>query len=249
MNNEATFKSELRVLTFALATIYGLTAGAADAQTADDIKAKYDKEFQELNAKGQRLSRDAGKDKPSTVGAVLNIDCKSKMGLQSIVIDVPEVSMKLQEWVFHLPATGMKETRVGPVVLHLPQFWMQEQRMSLHVPEFRIGRQEIKLHVPEVTCGDPRIKIESTKQAAKTITAEAKALGDKMKKELTKPLLEQKDTALNTFDAMIKGAEAAVAQIRSKGGDAAPFAAKLGELIAQRATIVRQFDEAIAKML
>lgn len=223
--------------------------GAVDAQTADEIKAKYDKEFQALNAKGQRLSHDAEQNKPSAAGAVINLDCKTKIGLQTVVIDVPEVTMRLQQWIFHVPATGMRETRVGPIVMHVPQFWMQEQRVSLHVPEFKIGRQEIKLHVPEVTCGDPRIKLESIKQAAGSISAEAKSLADSMKKELTQPLLVQKTAALNTIDAMIKGAEVSVAQVRSISGvDAAPFDAKLRELVAQRATVERQFDEAIAKM-
>jgi hypothetical protein len=68
-----------------------------------------------------------GDYRPSDVGATLSIDFEVKthredvyvkilefwMGLQRIVITVPEVTMRQQRWVYHTPSVRMKRVKVG----------------------------------------------------------------------------------------------------------------------------------------
>lgn len=238
-----------KLLTTAAAALALIAGVGAHAATAEDVQAKYRTQFEKLRAEGEALKK---KDQPSAVGATIELDCKTKMGLQMIAIPVPEVTMRLETFIFHMLETKWAETRIGPVVMHLPQFKWGEQTVKMHWPEIKNGFMEIKMHLPEVTCGDARVNLESTKAQGASLEARAKSLAEKMKKELGDtqkgPLLEQKKKSLDQIDGAIKGFEAMIEHIRGAKGKVDDLVGKLNELNGQRAKVVQQFDEALAKL-
>ncbi len=222
---------------------------AAGAATPEEIQAKYRGKFEELRKEGNALKN---KEQPSAVGATVGIDCKTKMGLQTIKIPVPEVTMRLETFVFHILEMKMDETRFGPAVITVPQFKWGEQTVKMHWPEIKNGLMEIKMDLPEVTCGDVRASLESTKGQAKSLEGRAKQLGEQMKKELSDsmkgPLLEQKKQALSSIDGAIKGLEAMIAHARSAKGKVDDLVTKLQNLNGDRVKVIQQFDEALTKL-
>lgn len=240
MNRQIKLKSKLTAFALAFSAM-----GIGQAQTVDEVTSKYQKQFDELNAKAQQVSREAEKKKPSALGAALTVPCDVKMSLQKIIINVPEVTFKQQDIIFHLPAIRMKETRIGPIVMHVPQFLMEEQRISLHLPEFTNRTQEIKLDIPELTCGRADLSIGMTKKATEEIVDQAKTLTGKMKKDLVKPVGQKKEESLKGLGEAINSAEAVVAKVRAAGGDIAALLAQVKEMKNRKAEMARKFEEAI----
>ncbi|MEG3182140.1 hypothetical protein [Sphingomonas sp. LT1P40] len=83
---------------------------------------------------------------------------------QDWVLDLPQVTMVNQEMIFHTPSVRMTLQKVGQypefhgftvvwkdILIEVPEFFMQEQRIVMGVPEFRVDRTEMTLGIPEFT--------------------------------------------------------------------------------------------------
>lgn len=151
------------------------------AEKAQSLGLDFKKTMTEIS---ESLSKEAGDleddqpEEPSTAGGAVGIDVKVDWKDVSIKLDLPEFTMKTQEWsfdvpqvtmknqemIFHTPSTRMVNKKVGQypewhglhvewkdIIIGVPEFFMQEQRIVMGIPEFKIDRTSMKLDVPEVT--------------------------------------------------------------------------------------------------
>lgn len=98
------------------------------------------------------------------------------MRLQEWKFDVPQVTMKTQEWIFHTPSVRMVAKKVGQypefkcsgfkcsvywtdIITHVPETFMEEQKVSLDIPEMKMDTTSIKLHIPEVKMGPQKVVV------------------------------------------------------------------------------------------
>src|SRR5689334_9251378 len=84
----------------ALTAVAAIAHSTSFAQTAGELPPKYKSRVEALKSKGEALKRT---ERPSALGATVGIDCKTKFGLQSINVPIPEVTMNLQEIILHVP--------------------------------------------------------------------------------------------------------------------------------------------------
>lgn len=86
-----------------------------------------------------------------------------KMVTQNWTLDLPQVTMINKEMIFHTPSTRMGTQKVGQypefhgleivwkdILIDVPEFFMQEQRIVVGIPEFKMDQTTITLDVPEV---------------------------------------------------------------------------------------------------
>lgn len=151
--------------------------------TIDEIKASYYARFEELQREAARAAEDLQregeeleKDAKTQFKVDLTVrwvDRKVSLHLPQVtmretkaVFDVPEVAMRLQEMIFHTPSTRMVLKKVGQypeihgfkvvwkdILTHVPEVFMQEQRIKMDIPEVRMVRKEIRFHYPDISWG------------------------------------------------------------------------------------------------
>ncbi|SEH40751.1 hypothetical protein [Tardiphaga sp. OK245] len=155
------------------------------------ITGKYEQQFEKL--------RDDGPSPDNPVEAGVDIDIDVTWDVVVIKLDLPEVTMKLQEWsfdvpqtelvqremVFHTPSVRMETRKVGQypefhgfsvswkdILIDVPVTFMQEQKIIMGIPEFRMGRVSVKLDIPEFTMKTQEIKLNLPQFTVKSISAE-----------------------------------------------------------------------------
>jgi hypothetical protein len=156
----------------------------------DAIVSKYKPVFDEIEDDSPN---------PGTVGGTLNIDFdvtwkdvsikfdlpEVTMTLQKWNFDVPQVTMKQQEIIFHTPSTRMGTQKVGQypefhgftvvwkdILIDVPEFFMQEQKIVMGIPEFKMDTTSIELHVPEFTMKTEEIILGLPQFTLKSVTGE-----------------------------------------------------------------------------
>lgn len=194
----------------------------------DKIKAvtsKYEGEF-------DRLQKD-GPDPDNAIEGWLKIDIDVTWEVVSIKFDLPEVTMKLQEWsfdipqtelvqreiIFHTPSVRMETRKVGQypefhgltvrwkdILIDVPVPFMQEQKIIMGIPEFRMGRVAVKLHVPEFTMKTQEIKLNLPQFTVKNVNAEIRKVedrSDQLQAAMKSDLASARKTVIDTSGSQI----------------------------------------------
>jgi hypothetical protein len=133
------------------------TLGGELSDAVKAISDRYQPRFDEI----QDEAPDGG-----GVGAIIDLDIDVKWATVTVALDLPEVTMTLQEWsldlpqvtmkdqriVFHTPSTRMVAKKIGQypefvgfppkirwrdIITHMPEFFMQEHEMIMGIPEVR----------------------------------------------------------------------------------------------------------------
>lgn len=155
------------------------------------ISDRYQPEF-------DRISGDA----PDTGGVdtMVDLDIDVDWRTISIALDLPEVTMTLQDWsldlpqvtmrdkriVFHTPSVRMERKKIGQYpVFHgwrvrwkdiyadVPVHFMQEHEIIMGIPEVRMDRTSIKLDIPEFTMRTQELKFDVPQITVRSISVEA----------------------------------------------------------------------------
>jgi len=118
------------------------------------------------------------------------------MNTQEWKLDVPQVSMRDKEIIFHTPSSRMTTKKVGQypefhgfrivwkdILIDIPEFFMEEQRIVMGIPEFRVDTTSFKLDIPEVTMktqkiimGLPQFTLRSISGEIQIVAARAEQL-------------------------------------------------------------------------
>lgn len=141
----------------------------------EEIKKRYEPRIAALTEKGQAL----GNDKPSTIGAILNIDFKVDWKDEDIIfdfpsltvkdqnlsLDLPEVTSSTQNISFDVPDVHMVDRKVGQypeyifpdtirwhdIIISVPEPYMRRVDISFDVPSVTMRRKDFVMGIPEVT--------------------------------------------------------------------------------------------------
>jgi len=142
------------------------------------------------------------------IGAIIDVDIDVKWDTITVALDLPEVTMKLQEWsldlpqvtmkdqriVFHTPSTRMVAKKIGQypefvgfppkvrwrdIITHVPEFFMQEHEIIMGIPEVRMDRTSFKLDVPEFTMRTQELKFDVPQITVTSISVAARELKDR----------------------------------------------------------------------
>ncbi|WP_395696919.1 hypothetical protein [Methylocella sp.] len=161
-----------------------------------------------ISDKYQKESQDLSDDSPNPgpVGGALDLDFdvgwkdvsikfdlpEFKMVTQEWSFDVPQVTMKNQEMIFHTPSTRMVNKKVGQypeidgftvrwkdIIVSVPEFFMQEQKIVMGVPEFKIDRTSMKIDIPEVTMKTQEIILGLPQFTLRSVHGEVNAITDR----------------------------------------------------------------------
>ncbi|SCB08302.1 hypothetical protein GA0061099_1001230 [Bradyrhizobium yuanmingense] len=162
------------------------------------ITGKYEQEFERL--------REEGPDPDNPIEGWIGIDIDVSWEVVTIKLDLPEVTMKLQDWsfdipqtelvqreiIFHTPSVRMETRKVGQypefhgftvrwkdILIDVPVPFMQEQKIIMGVPEFRMGRVGVKLHIPEFAMRTQEIKLNLPQFTVKNIRAEVRTVEER----------------------------------------------------------------------
>jgi hypothetical protein len=175
------------------------TLGGELSSAVKTISDRYQPRFDEI--------RDDAPD-GGGVGAALDIDIDVKWETVTVALDLPEVTMTLQEWsldlpqvtmndqriVFHTPSTRMVPKKVGQypefvgfppkvrwrdIIIEVPEFFMQEHVIIMGIPEVRMDRTSFKLDVPEFTMRTQELKFDVPQITVKSISVAARELKDR----------------------------------------------------------------------
>lgn len=240
------------LIALAMATSTILSSSLHAAPSAEDRAAQLQADFQARIAAIQDEAARLKGDRPSDIGVVVGIDCDVKMGRQEIKLHLPEVKMVLQKWVYDLPEFFWGITSIGPVKLHLPQTRMKRHETKLHVPEFRMELQTIKLDVPEFYCKDAKAEVRRINGRGQALAAEGQALAEKLQRDLrhvqVAAIEGQRETALKQFDDAVAGLQAWINEVNNRKGNTAELSAKLQQLMAQRESVRKSFEDALRQL-
>lgn len=213
------------------------------------IQAKYQPEFDALEAEGRQISENA--PDPNKLEAATNIGVKFKWERTSIKFDVPEIKWKRREIKLHLPQTAMKTTsikwdnpetfwavtKIGEypcfkglkwyscdITTKMPQVRMVRREAKFDVPQFTWDVTAIKLDIPEFYSKRVEIKLHLPQVQATDVKAEIS------KQQTAAEGLEQKAQKL---------AEAQKCEINGE---------VKAELTVKRTELEREFDQGIASL-
>ena len=110
---------------------------------------------------------------------------------QKIILDLPETVLKEQHWIYDLPASRLVNHQTGefpefrcdgifdctvkwsPIIVGVPEFYMERHDTILGVPEFSMGEQAIFMGVPEFRTERQRIVLGLPQITIKNVTVEA----------------------------------------------------------------------------
>ncbi|MCA1200132.1 hypothetical protein K9B35_19365 [Sphingomonas sp. R647] len=157
------------------------------------ISDRYEPEF-------ERIREDAP---DGDLGAVIDVAIDVKWETVTIALDLPEVTMKLQEWSLDLPQVTMKDKRIvfhtpsvrmvarvigryptfhglrikwKDIIAHVPETFMQKHEIVMGIPEVRMDRVSFKLDVPEFAMRTQELKFDVPQITVKSVRAEAREL-------------------------------------------------------------------------
>lgn len=178
------------------ANLYSLVQGLGETMSASikEISDRYQPQFDQISG-----------DAPDTGGVdtLVSLDIDVDWETIAIKLDLPEVTLKLQEWsldlpqvtmkdkriVFHTPSVRMVRKKIGQypefhglrvkwknIYVDVPEPFMQEQEIIMGIPEVRMDRTSIKLDIPEFTMRTQELKFDVPHITVKSISVEAREL-------------------------------------------------------------------------
>jgi hypothetical protein len=114
------------------------------------------------------------------------------METQEWSLDVPQVTMREKEMIFHTPSMRMTTKKIGQypevhglriewkdILIDVPEFFMEEQRIVMGIPEFKTDRTSFKLDVPEVAMREQRIVLGLPQFTLTEISGEVRSIQDR----------------------------------------------------------------------
>jgi len=161
--------------------------------TIKSISDRYQPEF-------ERIADDAP---DGGVLMAIDLDIDVKWETVTVSLDLPEVSMKLQEWSLDLPQVTMKDKRIvfsttssrmvnkkvgqypevhgwtikwKDIIISVPEFFQQDHEIIMGIPEVRMDTTSFKLDVPEFVMRTQEIKFDLPQITVKSVQAEARLL-------------------------------------------------------------------------
>ena len=175
---------------------FSAITGKMSAQFGDKMRAlkeKYEPIFQQIE--------DDAPDPDNDVEGGVGVDIDVKWSLVTFSLDLPEVTMKLQEWkfdvpqvkikdqtlIFHTPSVRMVRKKTGQypeftgfpprikwtdIYMDVPEPFEEEQRIVMGIPEFATETVSIKLHIPEFTMKTQEIKMDLPEFTVKNVRVE-----------------------------------------------------------------------------
>lgn len=175
------------------------TVGGELSTAIKAISDRYGPEFDQI--------RDDAPD-GGGVGAIFNIDVEIEWETIGISLDLPEVTMKLQEWsldlpqvtmkdkriVFHTPSIRMVNKKIGQypefhgfpprikwrdIITKVPETFMEKHEIIMGIPEVRMDTTSFKLDVPEFTMRTQELKFDVPQITVKSISVEARELKER----------------------------------------------------------------------
>ncbi|HEX7705381.1 MAG TPA: hypothetical protein VF701_02885 [Thermoanaerobaculia bacterium] len=166
----------------------------------NEIQDAYEKEFQALQQEAERRAgelQDEGKKLEKDAKAQFKVDLivrwvdrkvvmnlpQITMKTTTVILDLPSVTMRLQELIFHTPSVRMVPKVVGrypefhglkivmrDIIVHVPEGFMEEQRIKMDLPEVRMERQELKFDYPDVSWGETEFVLRLPEVEVKDIS-------------------------------------------------------------------------------
>lgn len=211
------------------------------------------------------------------------------MRTQDISLDLPEVTMVDNTIVFETPSVRMVTKKVGQypeihgwtiewkdILTEVPETFMQEQRIvfglpsvtmrrqdwKIDIPEFRMEQQRWVVKLPSITIKNVRVETQKVEDAGKQLAAEGKALGDRMKVEISTAtsfggaIAQQDGIAVQSevaksFDTAIASIAQTIQELVAKGIDPIKVPGDQGDvnLRKQLAELIEKRDAAVAQAL
>lgn len=141
----------------------------------EEINKRYEPRFAALEEKGQAL----GNEKPSTIGAILNIDFKVEWKNEDIIfdlpsltvenqnlsLDLPEITSSNQNISFDVPDVRIVDRKVGQypeyifpdtikwhdIIISVPETYMRRVDISFDVPSVTMRTRDFVIGIPKVT--------------------------------------------------------------------------------------------------
>lgn len=269
---------------------------AAEQGAVKDVGSKYKSQFDDIDREGDELE----KDSKATIN--LDVDWKDvemlvdipavKLRDERFVFGVPQVTMRLSEMIFHTPSTRMVPKKVGQypeftcsgfscttkwsdIITHVPESFMEEQRIKLSIPEFKWADTEVVMGVPDVymerqrwVMGLPQFKVKSVtldpggfEERGKNLQRKAENLKERQVEEMggavnalyscyRNHVLGDREQASATFDSAISQIESTIKIIQDRKGDPSNVSSgdgKSTDLIARRDELVLKKKDAMQK--
>ncbi|MCW4463871.1 hypothetical protein OK349_19365 [Sphingomonas sp. BT-65] len=173
------------------------TLGGELSSSIKEISDRYEPEFDRI--------RDDAPD-AGGVDAALGIEIDVEWETIGIALDLPEVTMKTQEWsldlpqvtmkdkriVFHTPSIRMVRKKIGQrpevhgwtikwknIHIEVPEPFMQKHEIVMGIPDVRMDRTSFKLDVPEFAMRTQELKFDVPQITVKRISIEAEELREK----------------------------------------------------------------------
>jgi hypothetical protein len=263
------------------------------------IQERYKPQIEDLQRRGQQLVDDY--EKPSEGGAAIGIDVKVDWKNEEIIFDVPTITMRLttlsfdlpevfserQTIIFHTPSVRMVDREVGrypvfegfkvkwkPIIISVPEHFMEEQKIIFDLPSVKMKRQEIKLDVPEFKMETVKwvlklpqftvinVKAETTKlkEAGEQLKSEGEILSSRMKSEIeavvggmkagsAQGILGAKNDVAAGYDIAIAKLKLSIDELAAKGVDPIKVPTDKGDvnLRKQLAELIAQREAALGK--
>jgi hypothetical protein len=269
---------------------------AAEQSAVKDIGTKYKSQFDEIDNEGKDIEDD------TKVAVKVDVDWKDveiildvpavKLRDERLVFGAPQVTMRLNEIIFHTPSSRMVPKKIGQypeftcsgfscttrwsdIITHVPETFMEEQRIKLDVPEFKWADTEIIMGIPEVSMerqrwvlGLPQFKVTSVtldpggfEERGKNLQRKAEALKEKQVEDMggavnslygcyRDHVLGDREQAALTFDSAIAQVESTIKLLQDRKGDPSNTTGSDGkstDFIAKREELVAKKKDAMQK--
>ncbi|MBI1225754.1 MAG: hypothetical protein GC192_11005 [Bacteroidetes bacterium] len=234
----------------------------------DEIKKKFEERINQIREKGAKRINEINEDAPdpSNVEAALNFTFDVKwrttsikfdvpkftMEREELKFDIPEVRMETEDFSFDVPATRMVTKCVAKkpefhglkmywtcIYLDVPEPYMKRVTIKTDIPKFNSRRMEVKFDKPVVRMETTEIKFNLPQFFLKEVSTQI----DEHKREI--------ETVSNEMTGEIASAQQEMKtrlqlEISHEIDDL--FENMQVELINQRSTISKNYDDAISKL-
>jgi hypothetical protein len=151
---------------------------------------------------------------------------------QKIIMDLPSATMKEQKWSYGVPSTRPKNVQVGvypefhdlsiewkPIIITVPEPYIQQVETVLNVPEFAMVRNEFIVSLPEFRMVENRIVLtlpEFTLRNIETVAQEMQADGKRLKAETEAAIAsDMKEVTAKYQSQLVKGMHETFASSRA----------------------------------
>lgn len=277
-----------------LAAVHGVAEAdekcQSEQQAVAAVAQRYKPDFDELERRGKELGKETPEGPETKVGIDFDVKMVEKklifdvpsvtMRDQRMVFGVPQVTMKEQTAIFHTPSTRMVAKKIGQypeihgwtvkwsdIITHVPETFMQEQRIVWHVPEFkwddttivlsvpefRMERVEWILHLPEFKVKNVNVEVDRMNDEAKSLDERAHELKQAQARDIAvatsnvygcvrSQLVAEAEKGRKAFDGAIAQLSGSIADIRAKGIDPASI-----DVSGKKVNLVAQLDDTVKK--